>query len=26
LSEGFIQAGYAPVVHVEIDRNTWRGR
>lgn len=26
LSEGFIQAGYAPVAHVEIDQNTWRGR
>ena len=26
LSEGFIQAGYTPVAHVEIDQNTWRGR
>lgn len=26
LSEGFIQAGYAPVALVEIDQNTWRGR
>ena len=26
LSEGFIQAGYAPVAHVEIDQNAWRGR
>lgn len=26
LSEGFIQAGYAPVAHVEIDQNTWRGK
>ena len=26
LSEGFIQAGYAPVVHVKIDWDTWRER
>ena len=26
LSEGFIQAGYTPVAHVEIDQNAWRRR
>ena len=26
LSEGFIHAGDAPVVHVKIDRSTWRER
>ena len=26
LSEGFIQAGYAPVAHVEIAKTAWRGK